>query len=47
MDYSREPVIPAELVDFDYILTKDKLENGDEFEDFLAKNPSLGQLHGK
>lgn len=31
-----EKNIPVELVDFDHLITKDKLEEGDNFEDFLT-----------
>lgn len=31
-------LIPVELVDFDYLITKDKLEEGDQLEDFLNPN---------
>ncbi|KAF2731877.1 glutamyl-tRNA synthetase [Polyplosphaeria fusca] len=31
-------LIPVELVDFDYLITKDKLEEDDRLEDFLNKN---------
>ena len=33
-----QELVPVELVDFDHLITKDKLEEGDEVEDFL--NPS-------
>lgn len=32
-----QSLIPVELVDFDYLLTKDKLEDGDNWEDFLTE----------
>ena len=31
-------LVPVELVDFDYLITKDKLEEEDKLEDFLNKN---------
>jgi glutamyl-tRNA synthetase len=31
-----QELIPVDLVDFDYLITKDKLEEGDELEDFLS-----------
>ena len=31
-------LVPVELVDFDYLITKDKLEDGDELEQFLNPN---------
>lgn len=31
-------LVPVELVDFDYLITKDKLEEDDKLEDFLNKN---------
>jgi glutamyl-tRNA synthetase len=31
-------LVPVELVDFDYLITKDKLEEGDELEQFLNPN---------
>jgi glutamyl-tRNA synthetase len=31
-----QELIPVELVDFDFLITKDKLEEGDEVEDFLT-----------
>lgn len=33
-----QELIPVELVDFDYLITKDKLEEDDKVEDFLNKN---------
>lgn len=33
-----QDLIPAELVDFDYLLTKDKLEESDNWEDFLTEH---------
>ena len=33
-----QELIPVELVDFDYLITKDTLEEGDELEDFLNPN---------
>lgn len=30
--------VPVELVDFDHLITKDKLDDGDNFEDFLTKD---------
>jgi glutamyl-tRNA synthetase len=32
-----QSLIPVELVDFDYLLTKDKLEEDDNWEDFLTE----------
>ena len=32
-----QELIPVELVDFDYLITKDKLEEEDNVEDFLTK----------
>ncbi|KAF2496671.1 glutamyl-tRNA synthetase [Lophium mytilinum] len=31
-----QELIPVDLVDFDYLITKDKLEEGDQLEDFLS-----------
>jgi glutamyl-tRNA synthetase len=33
-----QELIPAELMDFDYLITKDKLEEDDNWEDFLTEN---------
>ena len=32
-----QELIPCELYDFDYLITKDKLEEGDNVDDFLTK----------
>ncbi|TID15767.1 hypothetical protein CANINC_004296 [Pichia inconspicua] len=34
---AKEKNVPVELVDFDHLITKDKLDEGDNFEDFLTK----------
>ena len=36
-----QSLIPVELVDFDYLLTKDKLEEDDNWEDFLTKQTEV------
>lgn len=33
-----QELVPVELVDFDYLITKDKLEEGDQVEDFMNPN---------
>lgn len=33
----KDKTVPIELVDFDHLITKDKLDEGDNFEDFLTK----------
>lgn len=38
-------VVPVEMVDFDHLITKDKLEEGDNFMDFLTKQTEF-HTHG-
>jgi glutamyl-tRNA synthetase len=39
-----QELIPVELVDFDFLITKDKLEEGDEVEDFLTPETEFRTL---
>lgn len=34
----KDEVVPIDMVDFDHLITKDKLEEGDNFEDFITPN---------